>query len=94
MSFNGKDIWWKGGVWMEEDCSKASLMTLNIQFFLWWLPKQTKVKAIEKEPQGVIILIRTDPSGIFGATGGQVGWLIELSEYSVSDIGEFGVKFT
>ena len=52
------------------------------------------MKAIEKEPRGVIILIRTDPSGIFGATGGQVGWLIELSEYSVSDIGEFGVKFT
>lgn len=56
---------------MEEDCPKASLMTLNIQLFLLWLPKQTKVKAIEKEPGGVIILIRTDPSGIFGATGGR-----------------------
>ena len=52
------------------------------------------MKAIEKEPRGVIILSRTDPSGIFGATGGQVGWLIEMSEYSVSDIGEFGVKLT
>lgn len=52
------------------------------------------MKAIEKEPGGIIVLIRTDPLGIFGATGGQVGWLIEiLSEFSVSDIGEFGVKF-